>query len=275
MSVAVEDLRPAAPAPGGPSALLWALRDVWLVMGRHLRHVRRVPQVLFFSTVQPLVFMLLLASVFGRAVHVPGVDYRVFMVPGAFVQSMAFAGAGTSVGLADDLRNGFVDRYRSLPMARFAVLAGRISADVVRNVLIVVWLGIAAQLVGFHPTTGPLAVLGGILVLMGFGFMFSCVGAVIGLLARTPEAAHMGTSVWIFPVTYVSSAFVPSSRLPIWLRWWSDISPVTAAVDAMRALFIGYGSATGPVLLGLAWFVGVPAVCLPLAVRLFNRSANR
>ncbi|OLT25802.1 hypothetical protein BJF79_44000 [Actinomadura sp. CNU-125] len=253
----------------------WAVRDGWIVMDRHLRHVRRVPQILFFSTVQPVVFLFLLAAVFGRAVQVPGIEYAVFLVPGVFVQSMSFSGASTSVGLAEDMRGGFIDRYRSLPMSRSAVLVGRIAADAVRNLLVVIGLAAVAHLIGFRFETGPLEVLAGLAMLLLFGLSLSCVGACIGLAARTPEAAHMASTIWIFPLVYTSTAFVPMELLPEWLRVWAGYSPVTAVVGAMRGLFFGYGDTTGSLILTLSWSALIGLVCVPLAVRLFNRAASR
>ncbi|WP_433336456.1 ABC transporter permease [Spirillospora sp. CA-294931] len=263
-------MMPAATTTG------WVLHDGWVVMQRHLLHIRRVPQLLFFSAIQPVVFMLLFASVFGGAIQVSGgLSYEAFMVPGTFVQTMAFAGAATSVGLADDLRGGFIDRYRSLPMSPSAVLAGRMVADGVRNLAVIVALASAGHLVGFRFTSGPLEILGGLALLLMFGFAFSCLGAVIGLAARTPEAAQMAATVWMMPLIFMSSAFVPLDKLPGWLRVWADHSPVTATVDAMRALFFDYGDATEPILMGLAWYTGLAVVFLPLAVRLFHRAASK
>ncbi|MBA9005525.1 MULTISPECIES: ABC transporter permease [Thermomonospora] len=257
------------------TAAAWTVHDIWVVMLRHLLHLRRVPQLLFFSAVQPVVFLLLFASVFGGAIAVSGLAYEAFMVPGMFAQTMAFAGAATSVGLADDLRGGFIDRYRSLPMSHSAVLAGRMIADGVRNLSVIIALAAAGHLMGFRFTTGPLEVLAGLAILLAFSFAISCVGAVIGLTARSPEAAQMAASIWMMPVVFMSSAFVPLDKLPGWLRVWADHSPVTATVDSMRALFFGYGDTSGPVLMALAWFAVLVGVCLPLAVRLFHRTASK
>ncbi|WP_283133390.1 ABC transporter permease [Rhizohabitans arisaemae] len=255
------------------TSLAWGVHDAWVVTLRHLRHIPRVPQLLFFSAIQPVLFLLLFSYVFSGSIHVPGIDYKVFMVPGTFIQTMAFAAAATSVGLADDLQKGFIDRFRSLPMARSAVLVGRIVSDATRNLLVILIMATAAHLIGFRFVTGVLPALAGLGLLMLFSFAFSCIGAAIGLAVRKPEAAQMAATFWMFPMIFASSAFVPLATLPGWMRVWAEYSPVTATVDALRALFFGYGDPTRPVLIGLAWYVALAAICLPLAVRSYRRAA--
>jgi ABC-2 type transport system permease protein/oleandomycin transport system permease protein len=248
--------------------------DDWLVVtGRNLRHFVRQPQLLVFSTVQPIMFVLLFAFVFAGAIgkSLPsGVAYVDFLLPGIFVQAVAFRATQTAIGLAEDLERGVVDRFRSMPMARSAVLAGRTIADFVRNLFVILLMVAVGYLVGFRfQTTVPEAVAS-ILVVSAFGFALSWIFAYLGLAVPGVEAAQSAGFVAIFPLVFASSIFVPLETLPPGLEAFASVSPVSLTADAARALAIG-GDASEPTLKALAWVAGILAVFIPLCVRRYRR----
>ena len=256
-----------APAAGGP---VWALRDALAVTGRNLRRIRREPEVLFFSTIQPIIFVLLFRYVFGGAIDVPGLRYVDFLMPGIFVQTTAFASTGTGVALADDLSKGIIDRFRSLPMARSAVLAGRSISDLLRisfTVLVMVAVGMAVGL-RFHG--GFVKALAALALVAYFGFAFTWISAWIGLTVKTVEAANLAGFVWLFPLTFASSAFAPLETMPGWLQAFARATPVTPTVDAVRGLVNGtaYGR---PLVISLCWLTAITVVFSWLAVRRYRR----
>jgi ABC-2 type transport system permease protein/oleandomycin transport system permease protein len=224
-----------------------------------------------FSTITPVMFVVLFAFVFGGAIKVPGLSYVDFLMPGIFVQTIAFGSTQTGIGLAEDLSRSMVDRFRSLPMTRFAVLAGRILADTLRNILVVVLMTGVGLLVGFRFHNGLLPILGGLGLLVLFAVAFSWISAVMGLSVGNVEAAQSAGFVWVFPLTFASSAFVPIFTMPGWLQAFAKANPVTIVVDAMRALFLGVGPASTLVLRSLAWIVAITLVFVPLAVRRYRR----
>jgi ABC-2 type transport system permease protein/oleandomycin transport system permease protein len=246
-----------------------------VVAKRTLLQIPRVPELLVFSTIQPVMFVLLFVYVFGGAIRVPGVDYVDFLMPGIFVQTVAFASGVTAVGLAEDLQKGIIDRFRSLPMARSAVLAGRTTADTVRNAFIVLVMVVVGALVGFRFSGGVAAAVGGLALLLLFALAFSWVGALIGLSVRNAEAANTAGFIWLFPLTFASNAFVPLGALPDWLEAVTRYSPVTVTVAALRGLFLGAGAVATPVTQSLAWSLGITAVCAPLAIARYRRTATR
>jgi ABC-2 type transport system permease protein/oleandomycin transport system permease protein len=250
----------------------WAVADTLTVTWRNLIAYTRIPEAFFFSSIQPVMFVLLFRYVFGGAIRIPGVDYVDFMMPGIFVQTMAFGSVSTSIGLADDMSKGLIERFRSLPMARSAVLAGRTTADLVRNVFVVFLITIVGYLVGFRVHTGPLEFLAGIAVLLLFTYALSWGFATVGLSAPNPETAQVMAFPILFPLTFASSAFVPVATLPGWLQAFARNQPVSAAVDASRALMLG-GETAEPVLKSIAWSVGLLVVLAPIAVRRYRRAA--
>jgi ABC-2 type transport system permease protein len=253
-----------------------AVGDAAVITKRHLKHTTRRPDMMFFSIMQPIMFILLFTVVFAKAIKVPGIDYKNYMMPAIFVQTMAFATAGTAVGLAEDLNKGLIDRFRSLPMARSAVLIGRLVADSTRNTLTLLIMVAAGYIVGFRFQAGVLPAIGGLLLLVAFAFAFSAIGTCIGLAVKSPESASTGGIVWIFPLTFVSNGFVPLVALPGWLQSIVRYSPVTAMNDAMRALFYGHGrEIAGPLLQSVAWMVGIVVVFLTLGVRQYKKAATR
>lgn len=277
MSTAPHDLPVAARADAGatadlpPGGLRGWLGDVAVLGRRNLQRIFRSPDLVFYALLQPLMFILLFVYVFGGAIQVPGTDYTQFLLPGIFVQMVIFGSVGaTAIGVAEDMERGIMDRFRSLPMTSSSVLLGRQITEIVRNVAAIVVMIVAGLLVGFRFQGDLPAVLGAFGLLLLFGFAFSWLAAVIGLTAGSAEAAQGAGLLWLFPFTFLSSAFVPTETMPGWLRVYTDHSPVTVVVDTLRAWFTG--QAAGPAAWqSLAWSVGVTAVFMPLAMYLFRK----
>jgi ABC-2 type transport system permease protein/oleandomycin transport system permease protein len=256
------------------SRLSWALLDAWTVCWRNLLQVPRAPELLVFTTIQPVMFVLLFRYVFGGAISVPGGSYVNFLMAGIFVQTVAFGSITTGIGLADDLGKGIVDRFRSLPMARSAVLLGRTLSDLVRNSFTVVVMLIVGIAVGFRPDgTVPDYILAFLLLLL-FSFAFSWIAATVGLAVGSVEAAQSGGFIWLFPLTFASSAFVPVDSMPSWLQAFAEHQPVTVTVDAIRAWTLGTPIGTAG-WQAFAWCVGILAVFMPMSVRRYKHTASR
>ncbi len=262
-------------ALGRPSLLgiRSAVTDAGVVTARNLRHFIRQPELLVFSTIQPIMFVLLFAYVFGGAVRgsLPGgVKYVDFLLPGIFVQSVAFRATQTGVGLSEDLERGVVDRFRSMPMARSAVLLGRTVADLVRNVLIIGLMILVGYVVGFRFHAGLLDALASVAVVSAFGFALSWIFAFVALTVRGAEAAQSAGFVVIFPLVFASSVFVPVSSMPGWLQAFAKVSPVTLTADTARsyALVGGVPSSLGGT---AAWILGLLALFIPLCVWRYRR----
>jgi oleandomycin transport system permease protein len=247
-----------------------ALRH-WLLVGRRdLLQVRGNPQLLIFVLIQPILFVLLFVYVFGGAISGSSRQYVQYVIPGIIVQTVVFVTAVTGIGLNEDLAKGIIDRFRSLPIARSAVLAGRILADAVRLVAsLAVILGVGMAL-GFRITTSPPAALGGFLLIIAFGMALSWVAALIGLSVRNPETAQSAGFIWMFPLIFASSVFAPPETMPGWLQPFVDVNPITVATDALRGLLLG-GPVLSPVLQTLAWTAALTVVFAPLAIRQFRR----
>jgi ABC transporter DrrB family efflux protein len=256
-----------------PRAFRRAAGDTLIVTRRNLRHFIRQPQLLIFSTVQPIMFVLLFTYVFGGAIGraLPrGVSYVDFLLPGIFVQSVSFRATQTAVGLAEDLERGVVDRFRSMPMARSAVLAGRTLADLVRNVLIIALMIVVGYVIGFRFGGGLANALAAVAIVGGFGLALSWIFAFVALTVRGAEAAQSAGFVAIFPLVFASSVFVPVESMPNWLQAFAEISPVTLTADAARGFALG--SSTADSLPGaLAWIGGLLAVFIPLCVWRYRR----
>ncbi|HEV7888818.1 MAG TPA: ABC transporter permease [Acidimicrobiales bacterium] len=260
---------PTVVRPAGGVGL--AVQDSLAVAGRNLRGMRRVPEVIVFSTIQPVMFVLMFRYVFGGAIHVPGVNYVDYLMPGIFVQTIAFGGVNTVIGLADDLNKGMIERFRSLPMARSAVLAGRTVADLVRNLGVVVLMILVGVLVGFRIHAGlPAFVAAGLLLLL-FSFALSWAFALVALSVANPEAAQAASFPPLALLVFASSAFVPVASMPGWLQAWAKHQPVSVMIDAIRALVLG-GPTTSHVVAAVAWAVGIIAVFAPLAVYRYRRA---
>lgn len=262
----------SAPVAVTGSRLGWAVTDTLTIAGRNLRTITRLPQLLVFSTIQPVIFVLLFRYAFGGAIRTPGIDYVNYLMPGIFAQTVTFGALGTGVGLADDLQKGLIERFRSLPMARSAVLGGRIVSDLVRNMFVVVLMCVVGYLVGFRVSTNPVAFLSGLAVLLLFACSLSVIFAIIGLSVRNAESAQAAGFPMLAPLVFASSAFVPVASMPGWLQVFARHQPLSVTVDAVRALSIG-GATTSFVVQSVAWSVGIIAVFGPLAVRRYRRAA--
>ncbi|MDO0924391.1 ABC transporter permease [Streptomyces sp. TG1A-8] len=270
----VPDLKPGTAAK--------AVRDVVVVTRRNVVRMMRIPEVLILSLVQPVVFVLLFAYLFAGSFSLPGAHgpaaYREFMMPGFFAQTIAFATASnSSVSMANDVKDGMVDRFRSLPMARGALLTGRTLADLVQNCAVIVVMIACALLVGWRVHHGLPRAAAAFALLLLMGYALSWVGVVIGLAVRAPEAAATSNFLWLFPLTFLSNAFVAPSTLPTVLRWAAEWNPLSATVQAARGLFGNPGvAATGawpaqhPVLVSAVWSVVIALVCRTLAVRRYS-----
>ncbi|HEY8544300.1 MAG TPA: ABC transporter permease [Acidimicrobiales bacterium] len=258
-----------------PSGITWLLRDSWTEATRHLRAMPRSPELLMFATIQPVMFVLLFAYVFGGSIEVPGFDdYNQFLMPGIFAQTVLFNSAFTGVGVAEDLSKGIIDRLRSLPMYPSAVLIGRTLSDVVRNVLTFAVMLVVAFAIGFRfEGTLAEAVLATLLLFL-FSYAFSWVAALIGLSAGSVEAANSAGFIWMFPLTFVSSAFVSPENMPAWLERVADANPFTIVTNACRALYNGESAGNDP-WIALAWAVGITLVFATLAARKFASTASR
>lgn len=255
-------------------ALTWAASDILAITGRNLRMYTRLPQLLVFSTIQPVMFVLLFTYVFGGAISTstPGIHYIQFLLPGVFIQTVVFGSTQTGVGLADDLSRGIIDRFRSLPMARSAVLAGRTLCDTVRNLFVVGLMTSVGTLIGFRFQAGLVRALGALSLAVLLGFAFSWISAFIGLAVRQTEAVQVAGFVWLFPLIFASSAFVPLQTMPGWLQAFAKVSPITVSVDAVRALTQG-GPFVASLLQSLGWILAILAVFVPLAVQRYRRAA--
>jgi ABC transporter DrrB family efflux protein len=248
--------------------------DTMIVAERNLVRLPRAPDLLLAFTVQPVMFVLLFVYVFGGAISTPGYDYADFLIPGIIVQNIAFGGFVTALGLNEDLNKGLIDRFRSLPMARSAVLAGRTLADVVTNFLSVMVLLVTGLIIGFSFDASVLEIIAGIGLLLLFGYAFSWVFALLGLLVSSPEAANSVGFIAVFPLTFISSAFVPVDSMPDVLRWFADVNPFTIVVDAMRALWVG-APAGNSIWGAVVWSLVIIAIFAPLAVARYRRAAGR
>jgi len=262
--------RPHAPSLRGTET---SLTDTAVVTMRNLRHFWRQPDLLIFSTIQPVMFVLLFVYVFSGAIGKalpPGVSYVDYLLPGIFVQSVTFRASQTAVGLSEDLRLGVIDRFRSMPMARSAVLVGRTTADLVRNILIIGLMIVVGYLVGFSFQAGVLAALGCVAIIAAWGIALSWIFAFVSLVVRGAESAQTAGFVILFPLVFASSVFVPVQTLPDWLQKIAKVSPVTLVANAAR----GFASTGGvPDSLGwaLAWIVGILVVFVPLSVWRYRR----
>ncbi|MGH3170423.1 MAG: ABC transporter permease, partial [Trebonia sp.] len=234
------------------------------------RTLLRTPQALVFATIQPMIFVLLFRYAFGGAIHVPGVNYVDFLMPGVFAQSVAFGAIGTAVGLSTDLRSGILVRFRTLPMARVAVLGGRTLADLARNLLVVAVMVGVGFAVGFRSANGAAGLLGALALVIVFAFALSWAFAALGLRVSDPEAAQAASVPVVFLLVFTSAAFVPASSMPGWLQAFGTHQPVDALVTAERALILG-GPAAHDVLISLAWSAGILLVFAPLATRTYAR----
>ncbi len=266
------------------STLWQALGDGMVVAKRNLIKIKRVPDLLVFSTLSPIMFVLLFAYVFGSAIKGPGVSYREFLMAGIFTQTMLFGSTITGGGLAMDIQKGIVDRFRSLPIARSAVLVGRTTSDLVNNVLVIAVMSLTGLIVGWRIRSSALEALAGFGLLLLFAYAFSWVSAVGGLMVRTPEVFNNASFIVVFPLTFVANTFVPSHNLPGPLKVVAEWNPISAVTQAARQLFGNISPAAPkpdalplqhPVLTSFLWIAVILAVFVPLAVSRYKKAVSR
>jgi ABC-2 type transport system permease protein len=248
----------------GLRRLTAAVSDSLGVTWRNLIGLRRTPQLLIFATIQPVIFVLLFRYVFGGAISVPG-RYVDYLIPGIFVQTAVFGAMGAAVGMAADLKTGLLERFRALPMARSAVLAGRTTADLARNVFVVALMSAVGFAVGFRVHTDALGFVAGMLLVLLFAYALSWVFVTVGLAVGDPETAQAAAFPVMAPLVFASSAFVRVESMPGWLQGFAEIQPVSVTASAVRALVQG-GPTAEYVLQSLAWSAGILLVFAPLAV---------
>ena len=260
--------------PRRRSRLYWTLADALVLAKRHLVQIPRIPEELLFATIQPIMFVLLFRYVFGGAIAVTGTSYVNYLMAGIFVQTVVFGSTSTGIGLATDLQRGLVDRFRSLPMAKSAVLTGRTISDLVRNTFVVAVMWTVGLLVGFRPQGDILSWMAAVGILLLTSFAFSWISAIIALVVRSVEAAQSAGFIWLFPLTFASSAFVPTQSMPAWLRSFAENQPVSLIVNSVRGLLLNHPDAS-ITWKALAWLVGILVVFIPLAVWAYGRRVVR
>jgi ABC transporter DrrB family efflux protein len=269
------------PPPVRRSRLSLAFTDGLIVARRNLLGISRVPTVLVFELVQPIMFVLLFRFIYENAfANIPGGDYVQFLLPGIFVQNAIFGSTATAIGLAEDLKKGLIDRFRSLPMARSAVLVGRTTADLVKNFLLVVVMVVVGYLVGFRFEEGFIEALGVVILVMTVGFTFSWISAVIGLAIKQVEAVQAAIFTLIFPIVFVSAAFVPVEGMASFLQPIAEWNPVTFWCELARLWSIGEVALADPgtswtaeqVVIGsIAWIAILLAIFIPIAIRQYRK----
>ena len=266
------------------STLTEAVSDASVITKRNLIKIKRVPDLVVWTTMMPIMFVLLFAYVFGGAIEVPGVGYREFLIAGIFAQTVVFGATFTGYSVAEDLQKGIIDRFRSLPMAPSAVLFGRTVSDVAINVISLVIMSLTGLIVGWRVHTSAPEALGGFLLILAFAYAISWVTAYVALLVRTPEVVNNASFVVIFPLTYIANTFVPSQTLPGPLKTFAEWNPISAVTQAAREAFgntspqlppADVWPMQHPALYSLIWVAGILAVFIPLAVRKYNRVAGR
>jgi ABC-2 type transport system permease protein len=267
------------------SSMALALSDSAVITKRNLIKVKRVPDLIVFATLSPIMFVLLFRYVFGGAIDLPpDTSYGEFLLPGIFAQTVIFGSTTTGASLAEDLQKGLIDRFRSLPMSRSAVLIGRTVADAGLNVISIAVMALTGLAVGWRINTSVLEAAGGFLVLLLFAFAISWLMAMVGLLVRTPEVVNNASFIVIFPITFVANTFVPLESMPAPLQAFAEWNPVSAVVQAARELFGNTSplapvpdvwSLQHPVMYTLLWVVVILAVFVPLSVRTYRRTAAR
>ncbi|WP_097914195.1 ABC transporter permease [Streptomyces sp. b84] len=286
MSAIAKDAPALVPRPAG--GITKSVRDSLVVAKRNLIRMTRIPEMVIFGLIQPIMFVVLFTYVFGGSISIGGSTdpqlYKEFLMAGIFAQTVTFATAGAGAGIADDMHKGLIDRFRSLPMARGAVLTGRTLADLVQTTLTLVVLAGVALIVGWRTHENLAKVICGFLLLLLLGYAFSWIGALIGLSVRTPEAATSGGLIWLFPLTFISNAFVPVTGMPTFLQHVAEWNPFSATVAGARELFGNTmpgvpKSVTGawpmehPTLASVIWSVLIIVVFRTLAVRKYRSAA--
>ncbi|MEA2207471.1 MAG: type transport system permease protein [Blastocatellia bacterium] len=264
--------------------VLKPVADGAIVAKRNLIKIKRVPDLLVFSTISPIMFILLFAYIFGSAIDAPGTSYREFLIPGIFAQTVIFGATLTGAGMADDMKKGIIDRFRSLPMSRSAVLIGRTGSDVANNALIIAVMSVTGLLVGWRIRSSVGEAIGGFLLLLVFAYAISWIMAWVGLIVPSVEVVNNASFVVIFPLTFIANTFVPTDRFPAPLKFVANWNPVSSVTQAARQLFGNipddvptpdYWSMQHPVLYTLGWVVLLLLVFIPLSVRQYKKAASR
>jgi ABC transporter DrrB family efflux protein len=253
-----------------------AMRDILAVTGRNLTAIRRVPQLLVFTLIQPVIFVVLFRYVMGGAIEVPGGSYVNYLIPGIFIQTVTFGALQTAIGMAADLKSGLLERFRSLPMSRSAVLAGRTTADLLRNIVVVALIAGVGFLVGFRVQTSAPEFIAGLAICILFSYVLSWVFATVGLLVGDPESAQAAAFPVMAPFVFASSAFVAVESMPDWLQGFARHQPVSVVASAVRALSIGQlpgaESTSTYVIRALLWCAGILVVMVPLAISRYRKT---
>jgi ABC-2 type transport system permease protein len=269
----------ALPRPRG------VIHDTWVIARRGLVHMKRQPEQLSDATIQPIMFVLLFAYVFGGAIDVPGGgNYREFLMGGIFAQTIVFTSFGVALSLANDRKNQAVDRFRSLPIAQGAVLGGHAVANLLKALLPIAIMSLCGLIVGWRIRDGALEAAAGYLLLIAFAFAMIWVGVLLGSVVKTPEGVTGIAFAILFPITFIASTFVPTTTMPGVLRTIAEWNPVTALADAVRILFGNPNTPTAPgdpwpianpIAYSIIWIIGIVVVCAPLAVRVYDRSLTK
>jgi ABC transporter DrrB family efflux protein len=265
------------------SQLALAFADAGVVAKRNLIKIKRVPEVLIWTTMSPIMFVLLFAYVFGSSIKIPGVAYREYLIAGVFAQTVIFGSTFTGAGLADDMTKGIIDRFRSLPMARSAVLAGRTGSDVVNNATSILVMSITGLIVGWRIRTGLLPAIGGFLLLLLFAYAISWIMAFVGLKVSSLEVFQNASFMFIMPMTFIANTFVRADLLPGPLRTFAEWNPVSSVAQAVREAWGNVGSAPSPDVWSLQnpeaytliWIGVILAIFIPLSVRQYKKAAAR
>jgi ABC transporter DrrB family efflux protein len=263
----------AAGAPErGRLTLAETLSDSKVMAARQLRKILRRPMYVVYLFVQPVIFVLLFRYVFGGAINTGRVSYVNYLMPGIIAMTAIFGSLTTGLGLTEDMAAGVVDRFRSLPIARSAVLIGRTAADLSTNFISLIVMLLIGVAVGFRPSQPIYEVVLAFALVLGFAYVFSWISAFVGISVRNPETAQSVGFIWVFPLVFASSAFVPTAHMPGAVRAFADVNPVTLVVNAARDLTIGHGNALTPALETLAWLAALLLIFVPLSVRAFRRA---
>jgi ABC transporter DrrB family efflux protein len=266
------------------TAVVDAISDGAVVARRNLIKIKRVPELLVFTTIQPIMFILLFAFVFGSAIDLPGIDYREFLIAGIFAQTVVFGATFTGAGIADDMQKGIIDRFRSLPMSRSSVLIGRTASDILLNALSVTVMSLTGLLVGWRIRESFLEAVAGFALLLLFSYAISWIMAYIGLIVPTPEVVQNASFIILFPATFIADTFVPSNNFPGVLRTIAHWNPVSTLTQATRELFGNTSPAMPPadawpmqhpVVYTLLWVAAILAVFVPLATWQYKRAASK
>jgi len=248
----------------------YLISDILVMTKRNLTHVMRLPQLIVFSTIQPVMFVLLFAYVFGGAIKTGTVDYINYLLPGILVQTTVFGSMMTGVGLAADMAQGIIDRFRSLPMARSSFLIGRTISDLVRNVFVVALMILVGILIGFRFEGGFFNGLAAVGMMLLFGFAFSWISATIGMTVKNVETAQSAGFIWVFPLVFASSIFVPVETMSKGVRIFAEHNPVSYTANTVRALTMGTPVGDN-IYYALAWIIGIMVIFIPLAVNRYRK----